>query len=65
MNERIKELARQAGFIVDVSANADRQIQQLTEAIVRECGEVAFQQWCDNGEHESAQSAIFDHFGVK
>ena len=37
MNERIKELAREAGFIVGVSANADRQIQSLVESIIQDC----------------------------
>lgn len=59
MNERIKELAREAGFIVDVSANADRQIQQLTEAIVRECAD-----WLSKREFASPE-ALKQHFGVE
>jgi len=33
MNERIKELAEQAGFVVGVSANADRQIKLFAELV--------------------------------
>lgn len=33
MNERTKELAEQAGFVVGVSANADRQINHFAELI--------------------------------
>ncbi len=33
MNERIKELAKQAGFVVGVSANADRQIKLFAELV--------------------------------
>lgn len=37
----------------------------LTELIVRECGKVAYQQWCENGKNESAQWSIVKHFGVE
>jgi len=33
MNERIKQLARQAGFVVEVSVNADRQIERFAELV--------------------------------
>jgi hypothetical protein len=33
MNERIKQLAEQAGFVVGVSANADRQIKHFAELV--------------------------------
>jgi hypothetical protein len=33
MNERTKELAEQAGFVVGVSANADRQIKHFAELV--------------------------------
>ena len=36
MNERIKELAEQAGFVVGVSANADRQIKHFAELVRQE-----------------------------
>jgi hypothetical protein len=35
MNERIKELAEQAGFVVGVSANADRQIKLFAELVIQ------------------------------
>ena len=33
MNERLKELAEQAGFVVGVSANADRQVKHFEELV--------------------------------
>ncbi len=33
MNERIKELAEQVGFVVGVSANADKQIKLFAELV--------------------------------
>ena len=33
MNERTKELAEQAGFVVNVSANADKQIKRFAELV--------------------------------
>ena len=66
MNERIQALAIQAGDDWEHTLESDKQfLHKFAELIVRQCGEIAFQQWCDNGEHESAQSAILNHFGVK
>ena len=63
MNERIRELAREAEFIVGVSANADRQIQKLVESVVIECAKIADEPtsrpFTDYGEK------IKQHFGVK
>jgi len=33
MNKRIKQLAEQAGFVVEVSVNADRQIERFAELV--------------------------------
>jgi hypothetical protein len=46
MNERIKELAAQAGFVVGVSANADRQIKHFAE-LVRHDEREACARLCD------------------
>ena len=36
MNKRIKKLAEQAGFVVGVSVNADRQIKRFAELVAAE-----------------------------
>ena len=46
MNERIKELAEQAGFVVGMSVNADRQIERFAE-LVRQDEREACAEVCD------------------
>ena len=75
MNERIKELARQADFcmwadepwnpgdVIDWGARYDKELEKFAELIVRECAEVA---GC-NG-HVSGFTLgdlIKEHFGVE
>jgi hypothetical protein len=50
MNDRIKELAEQAGFVVGVSANADRQIKLFAELVRQD-------------EREACAKVCDDHFG--
>jgi hypothetical protein len=49
MNERIRELAEQAGFVVGVSANADRQIKHFAELMRQDereaCAKLCDEQW--------------------
>ena len=74
MNERIKELAEQAGFnfrvdcatddeIIRIYKNADK-VEKLAELIVRECAELMEEQhtWMTN---VSASKMIRMHFGVE
>jgi hypothetical protein len=66
MNERIKQLAEQAGGYVSLSHEHDGKlilsgeviVQKFAELIVRECGE-----WCGH-DHEGVV-AMFKHFGVE
>ena len=37
---------------------------KFMECVVRECAEVAFSQWCDNGHEESARPTLLRHFGL-
>ena len=76
MNERIKQLAEQAGFIlwadekwkpedetIDWSTSYDKELEKLIELVVRECAEVA---GCNA--HVSGFSLgdlIKEHFGVE
>ena len=70
MNERIKQLAEKAGFIlwgeeiwnssdtVDWSSSYDDELTKYTELIVKECAGVA------HGSNTPSKD-IKDHFGVK
>lgn len=77
MNNRIRELAEQAGFqfwedepwnpgdIIDWSCRYDDEFKKFAELIVRECAKVAFNDWCDGTNEGSSQMAILKHFGVE
>ena len=61
MNERIKELAVQAGFY----ANPDvEKFEKFAELIVRECADVC-QQFGNGGSGYTLSSEIREHFGVE
>jgi hypothetical protein len=55
MNERIKELAIEAGYDMDM-----QQHQKFAELIVRECAKVAYKRSVHSG-----PSDILKHFGVE
>jgi hypothetical protein len=64
MNERIRELTEQAGFVlwdgaVDWASNYDDELEKFAELIVRECANVALRE-----DHEPDE-CILRHFGVK
>ena len=65
MNERIKELAREAGFY----ANPDvEKFEKFAELIVRECGDIAYKAYWDNPETVRGihiKEKIKQHFGVE
>jgi len=71
MNERIKELAEQAGFKVnwqheDVQAIKMARFEKFAELIVQECSRIA-DDWVnneDNGKNYPSDK-IKEHFGVK
>ena len=64
MNERLQELARQAGFF----ANPDvEKFEKFAELIVRECGEIAYKTYWNNplevrGVH--FKEAMYKRFGI-
>ena len=61
MNERIQELAREAGFY----ANPDvEKFEKFAELIVRECAKQVDYYW-DQFENGYADKKILEHFGVK
>jgi hypothetical protein len=80
MNERIKELAKQAGFKTfagpdiwaaepdhpDDKGRVDNELQKFAELIVRECARVDSEM--NNPDHVDGKSfnyTILEHFGVK
>jgi hypothetical protein len=78
MNERIRELAVQAGIkitplIVDgdeydyeeVDMDGYDDLKKFAELIVRECANIAFEEWQHNGGSASGESAILKYFGVE
>jgi hypothetical protein len=67
MNERIRELALQAGAVKvwewasdDVLDTKNMDAEKFAELIVRECAEVAYKRSVHSG-----PSDIFKHFGVE
>ena len=72
MNERIKELAEQAGFIdngTNHTAYMSFDHEKFAELIVRECVEVAHPKLTDVGEWAAVmrlvQKRLKQHFGVE
>ena len=66
MHDKILQLAVEAGvhhinYDEDYSAN----FEKFAELLVRECAKVSLDQWCENGEEQSAENAILKHFGVE
>ena len=79
MNERIQALAEQAGqesfdsehtALLQVSTEHTMYevpagfIVKFAELIVRECGKVAFDDWCEGTNESSSEIAILKHFNV-
>jgi hypothetical protein len=67
MNERIKELAQQAGFKVnwhnaDVQAIKMARLEKFAELIVRECADIAT---INSHQWHSAGRFVLTHFGVE
>lgn len=81
MNEQIKELAKQAGFIswedeswkpldqmFDWSCNYDNELQKFAELIVRECIEEIrgeVQHWYDLEVDDEMLEQVKNHFGIE
>lgn len=64
MNQRIRELALQAGCSIDGMGYGEGNIEGLAELIVRECGKIAFDDWCEGTNESSSEIAILKHFNV-
>ena len=69
MNQRIRELALQAGYTPLPGFDFANELQEVflekfAELLVRECGKVAFDDWCEGTNEYSSQIAILKHFNV-
>lgn len=72
MNERIKELAEQAGFQyikdegIGWAGNHNASLPKFAELIVRECADVAKEtRWAVPPSQEQIARGIQQHFGVR
>ena len=70
MNERIKELAEQAGFFPTELTQVGPSVEKFAELIVKECAESLWTEECYNSdlaleEFEKNSKKIKEHFGVE
>jgi len=65
MNERIKELAEQAGCkaFVDEYAPFKQEFEKFAELIVRECARIVNENDCEGS--IVGDGMLFEHFGVE
>ncbi len=63
MNERIKELSKQAGCYYDGMGYGEGNIEKFAELIVRECVEVELY-WLSEQDRKAVAEKIQRHFGV-
>jgi hypothetical protein len=64
MNERIKELATEAGLLTHNPGGTPTKLEKFAELIVRKCAEVS-KNYADGSMPISIAIAIKQHFGVK
>jgi hypothetical protein len=62
MNERLKELAREAELLVYNPNGVPTKLEKFAELIVRECVEVSINNGC--GDFVDIEQKLFKHFGV-
>ena len=76
MNERIRELAEQAGFSFKYKTAPDelnpghklQDLEKFAELIVKECAKIAGQEQVYNERHEipvDIEQSVLEHFGVE
>lgn len=65
MNERIKELAREAGLLVYNPEGAPTKLEKFAKLIVRECVGIVDDEGCGEGGSIRAMKKIKEHFGVE
>ena len=63
MNERIKELAREAGLLVHNPDGIPTKLEKFAELIVKECSGVNYHSSFQDGEFHARE--LLEHFGVE
>jgi len=63
MNERIRELAHEAGLPTYNPDGLPTKLEKFAELIVRECAEVSINNGC--GDFVDIEQKLFEHFGVE
>ena len=62
MNERIKEIALQAGGSHYPEVNT-MQLEKFADMLIRECADIAIDNGC--GDFIDIRQKLFDHFGIE
>ena len=62
MNERIKEIALQAGGSHYPEVNS-MQLEKFADMLIRECADIAIDNGC--GDFIDIKQKLFDHFGIE
>ena len=63
MNERIKELAREAGLLVHNPEGVPTKLEKFAELIIKECSGVNYHSSFQDGEFHARE--LLEHFGVE
>ena len=72
MNALIRQLANEAGLdvkhggiVLTRDVNAAEAFEKFAELLVRECAQIAFDDWCEGTAESSSALAITKRFGVE
>ena len=63
MNERIKELAREAGLLVHNPDGIPTKLEKFAKLIIKECSGVNYHSSFQDGEFHARE--LLEHFGVE
>jgi hypothetical protein len=63
MNERIRELAADAGYPDYMTYGQDKVLERFAELIVKECAAVQHKRFCEHG--DVSWDILMQHFGIK
>ena len=63
MNERIRELAREAGLLVHNPTGVPTKLEKFAELIIKECSGVNYHSSFQDGEFHARE--LLEHFGVE
>lgn len=63
MNERIRELAHEAGLPTYNPEGIPTKLEKFAELIVQECARVQHERFCEHG--DVSWDILMEHFGIK